>query len=293
MSNDLTVVLQKAINSNDPNLIASMIENGIPEQAIMDTEISHCGTLEINQAKYIIALKLMSMTEYFSDEHIIHLKNYIKSILKFFDIGSKETNSNEEIDVRADSIIELLWPTKQSNELDYIYLQLIKKFLNLNLEDLLEIQPYLKNNINFFQMIGAITEIIHNYFLLLKEFYKTENIDRQLLFPSKIVWCFDNADNPIEKNINSYVQEHSELLTNDEFGVSIDLSIEKYHEFIKKTFDFDKIISIIKKKYYFDQIESIIKILNTKSKYSITKDQIISLIVYDFVANNSLINYLL
>jgi hypothetical protein len=286
---NLTTMLREAINSGDPNLIASVIENGIPEEAIM--EISRCTELGINHPKYIIALKLMSMAECFTDEHIIDLKYRVGvNLKKFFGIETKDDEPLEEFIKYSDTIIKSLWPVQLPNDLRLITLHLINNFLNL--ENLFEIQPYLKkNSISIFQLICAISEMIHNYFLLLNEFYKSESISKQLLFPPEVAWCFDNPDNPIEKNISLYVQKHTESLINDEFGVSINLSIEKYHQFVKEIFDFDKIISTIKKNYYFDQMESIIKTLNTKSHYLITKDQIISLIVYDFAIENSFVNY--
>ena len=287
-------MLYDAIKFEDVNMLAEVVKNGISKDALIN--LWECTNKGSTKFKYMIALTVLSMFDTYSDENFLGLKHCVGVQFVSLLSGPESNRPNqtmESFEAYCDDVLKMLWPIDIPNELGFNVLHLAYYFLTF--ENLLQAQPYLdKENTTLYQMTCGIHEMIHCYFLLLSEFYKSTNIEKEVMFPPIIGWCFDNPNNPIEKTINAYLIQHPEIPKKKEiFGDSIDLSIDKFHELIKETYNFDKIISELKILYFIDQLEDTIAMLDTESKYSVTKHQIISYIVMEFIINNSFADFLI
>ena len=286
-------MLYDAIKFEDVDLLAEVVKNGISKDAL--TNLWECTNKGSTKFKYMTALTILSMFDTYNDQNFLELKHCVGTQFRSYlsrAEGNEPNQSVEDFETYCDDVLKMLWPVNIPDELCFNVLHLAYYFLTF--ENLLQAQPYLnKNNITLYQMTCGIYEIIHSYFLLLSEFYKSMGIEKQVLFHPILGWCFDNPNNPVEKTINAYLVLHPEISKKtDMFGVSVDLPIDKYHELVKKTYNYDKIIDELKILYFIDQIEETIKMLDTESKYSVTKEQIISYIVMEFIINNSFTDFL-
>ncbi|XWV25899.1 putative orfan [Tupanvirus soda lake] len=288
------------IENKMPDIISQAIKTEIPEKLVNSMlESVDPGT---EQFKYLMALKIMQMSKSCTPKNYQDLKLYIGyRFYFFFDLKIDDTNANatiletdfdsEKFKMYCDDIMKLLWPEKQTEDLEYVVLQLGNYFLTL--ENLFAVHPHLKQNtLTLFKLLCSIHEIIHIYYALLKEYYQIEGITKNINFPTSLSWIFDNQENPIEKTLNANIGELV-LMQDNEMRNYADITIEQFHGFIKKTYDFKKIFDSIRTFYFADELMNIIKTLDSSNNYPVNKEQIISFLLYDFIINHDISDFLL
>ncbi len=235
-----------------------------------------------------IALIIKELSVNFNKERILDL---IRDRLCILFLGYNINTINKisaEANDKCAMIIKSLWHVSQDSFLEQIKLLLIDHYSHIGLlEAGIESNGVMKKNLTKYQIYCGIFEIMHIYFYLLKM-----TSTNKIIFSREISWPFVNSGDlfgsKIYKNIIDSGRENQ--IVTDSLGSNITLQIVELHEILNNTLDIDLMKEQIKKYYSVEKIYDIIQ--DSELKKSIGHEQIKAYIVYDFLTNIELVDYL-
>lgn len=293
------LLLINAVENQNLQLLQLVVNNGYSNKVVK--RLLKYSAFDSVSYLYLMALKYNHML---CKQTIIHVDGMafvmgFKLHVNYFleEASSDNINLDDQYEFRiyCMNILKMLWPIKQSVELQYITLKIANYYANQLLPDTIQND---KNNVDSTYVLCAIHEQIYNCLLLIKEFYAMEGFVKLLLFPSNLVWIFHSLFNPMDKSILEHMKLHNigiKIIDNgSKISPHADISHALYVTLFKQTYNINRIITDIKTVYKYDSMLDTIAMLNNGSTGpAITRDKLIPLMVYDFIITHELSDYLI
>lgn len=305
----LETLLKKGIEQKDITTLSHVAKHDIPFELVVEMLKTFNYETDI-EWKYLTTLKLMWISNSFNETHVTYLRknigynctrNYlsipnIPDPIEFSEHFFKSPEffayyNSSKFMTYCNNILTIFWEQKMGT-FENIVLSIINFYLDP--PNLFKSQPFMRNN-NFqiLQLVSAVTEIIGVFFLIVGDMFKQFGIKKKITYPKMITWVFENNGNPIEQTINKYLSDHPEIkLETGVQGKVLKIKNDTYNNLVRETYHIKTMIGAIIKCYHMDEMLDLIKSLDRTNRYPMTTEQLIPIVVYDFIVGHNMYQFI-
>lgn len=257
----------------------------------------------VNNESFTEQLRSISKNIILAYDYIQSFSGYIPVLKKSIGIayrrifdGTREDADQENLTEEqiADSLLQYTANDNLPEEITGFVLMLLYKFSDFN--NVKKLSNHNNDSMTIYQYICSLTEIIILYLSVLNHYNKLMGIDKQYFTTDKIIWVFDNSNNPIEKQIEKYMLTHPEIKkingARHFFGREAEIPADIYDKILNSTYDYDRIIQDMQAAYPEKLLQELFCHIENKQELTIDRAKFNALTTCHFFMDCNLDKYL-